>query len=189
VAEQNRAAEYGATVDEPPDSSSLVREELTSLPPKVVVVTRQRREPRSGRSWLPVVGGVFGLLAVLTIVGVTLLGRELYSLMQESDQPNRVVQSYFEAIRAGDWTTAQSHLSADLRASTGPSALRDTWQQRTRANGPVTGFAITNTNVGSYSGQRSARVVGAIGYGNAAPESRTLTLIKEGADWKLSALP
>ena len=153
------------------------------------VVSRSRRRPLSNRAWIMIIGGIFGVLALCTIGGFVWLGRDLYSLVKERDQPGTVVQAYVRAVQAHDWPRAQGTLSASLCQQNSPTMLQTAWTQREQTNGTVTGFGETNWNLRVVNGQRQATIVGTIGYSKAAPEPKVLTLVKEGGVWKLATLP
>jgi len=90
-----------------------------SPPPDNSSIAKTRRWVR----WF--VGGaivfllVTGLAVSLVVLGVRNIG------------PARdATTEYFAALKAHDWTTAQAHLSASLRATTKPADLEATWLRR-----------------------------------------------------------
>lgn len=94
-----------------------------------------------------------------------------------------------QAVQTDDWARAHGFLNASLRAQNTLTMLQTSWTQREQANGTITGFTETNTNLQVVNGQRYATITGAIGYSKVAPESKVLRLVKEGGDWKLATLP
>lgn len=58
----------------------------------VRVVTWPRRRPLGNREWMLIGGAIFVVLAICTISGFVWLGRGIYSLYKEREQPLKVVQ-------------------------------------------------------------------------------------------------
>lgn len=132
--------------------------------------------------WL--VGGIIvflllgGLAVSLVVLGVRNIG------------PARdATTEYFAALKAQDYTTAQAHLSASLRATTKPADLEATWLRREQADGAINQFKISNTNISAVNGKTTATVTGTLSYASGATDPKTITLVKEDNGWKLSSLP
>lgn len=145
--------------------------------------------PRNNRPWLWVLGGLGGL-GLLCCGGVLIfslvLGGGIATIFAATSGPREATSGHFEAIEARDWAGAQGYLSSSLRRTTSAAALQARWEGRERTRGAaVDRFSARNTNITN----NTATVAGTIHYKNGTTEERTVTLVKEGDDWKLSALP
>lgn len=139
---------------------------------------------KSRRVWWIV--GVVGGLVLLVIAALVFLGL----FLSRSIGPARdATTEYFAAVQAHDWAAAHDHLSASLRATTKPTDLEATWLRREQADGAITQFKASNTNVSSVNGTSSATVTGTLSYASGASDPKIVMLTKEDGGWKVSRLP
>ena len=138
--------------------------------------------------WWYIGGGIAGLL-LLCCIGVIVFslvaGGGVFALVQATAGPRMASQGYFDAVGAHDWAKAQSYLNSSQRKTVSPQSLQTIWSPREAANGPVTGFSVTSTNINN----NTAIVRGTVRYRNGVSEARTIDLVKEGSNWKISSLP
>ncbi len=143
---------------------------------------------RSNCVWWFVGGGIAGV-ALLCCVGVVafraLLGGGAFAAFRVTAGPRNATTGYYEAVKAQDWAQAHSYLSAPLRQTTTQAALQANWQLRERTSGRIDRFSVTNTNITN----NTATVTGTLRYQSGREEPRTVLLIKEGGDWKISTSP
>jgi hypothetical protein len=139
-----------------------------------------------------IAAGIVGVLA-LCCLGASALGIGGAFVARRAAgnviEPGNATSGYFDAIRDHNWTAAQGYLDSQLRAANSPTALQTTWTAREIPNGRVTGFSISSTNVSTNNGKTTATVSGTLSYARGTSEFKTVNLVKEGSDWKLSALP
>jgi len=138
---------------------------------------------RNNRRWLWIGGGIAGVLLLCCVGVAALFGTTLF---KATAGPRDATNGYFNAVKARDYATARTYLSASLGTATTAASLQATWSQREGRHGAVTGFSINSTDV-QYSG--TATVGGTLKYANGGTEAKTLTLVKENGAWKLTTLP
>lgn len=145
--------------------------------------------PRKSNTVWWIVGGSVGGLLLLCCLGAfafsALFGVGIFAAVQATAGPRDATTEYFEAVERRDWTAAHDHLSARLRAANTPATLQATWTRREATNGAVTGFDVDDTNITND----TATVTGTLRYQGGRSESRRVTLVKEGDDWKISSPP
>ncbi len=146
--------------------------------------------------WWWIGGGAAGLLLLCCLVTIALIPairRTVSGVAQSVGEAQNTATGYFEAIEAHDWATAQTYLSSSLRSTTTPASLETVWTRREAANGAIDRFEATNTNIRTFRGtggnQTTATVTGTLHYRTGVSEPKVVTLVNEGNDWKLSALP
>lgn len=149
------------------------------------------QRPRSSLPWI--LGGVGAALlliccCVVVIVGV-LFSRGVGGLAGNVSAAQNRADDYFSAIQSHDWNRAYSYLDSKTQATTSATALQRTWTAHETANGKITGFTATNTNVNTLNGKTTATVLGTLRYASGTTETKTVLMVKDGNDWKLSALP
>ncbi len=133
------------------------------------------------------------LCCIAALVLSPVIGRVISGATRSVGEAQNTATSYFEAIKAHDWARAQAYLSSSLRSTTTPSSLETTWMRREAANGAIDRFEVTNTQIGSFSGPGGNRttttITGTLHYRTGVSEPKVVNLVKEGNNWKLSALP
>ena len=133
--------------------------------------------------WWALGGGLLGLLglcACVGVIGVGALGGGVFALVQATAGPRAATDAYFEAVVAGDYATAHRSLSAAQRASLTPQDLA-------RLRRGLLSYSVDNVNIASTNGTTSATVTVTSSSTGGASNRETITLIKEGGDWKLTA--
>ncbi len=152
--------------------------------------------PRKSPPWLLIGGGVailliccvgVGLVGVLFsgVLGARLFGGVASDVRGAQNRDNH----YLCAIADHDWIRAYGYLDRRTQANTTTATIQRSWTARESANGRVGTFSANNTSVSTNNGKTTATVSGTLRYGNGVTETKTLQLIKEGGDWKLSSLP
>jgi len=139
-----------------------------------------------------IAAGIVGLLVVCCLGVGALAGGGAFIARRAAGNviaPGIATSGYFDAVRDHKWTSAQGYLSSQLRAANSPTTLQTTWAAREATNGRVTGFSIGNTQVSTNNGKTTATISGTLNYARGTSEFKTVNLVKEGNDWKLSALP
>jgi hypothetical protein len=139
-----------------------------------------------------IAGVIIGVLALCCLAATALgVGGALIARRAAGNviEPGNATSGYFDAVRDHNWTAAQGYLDSQLRAANSPATLQATWTARELTNGRVTGFSISNTHVSSNNGKTTATISGTLNYARGTSEFKTVNLVKEGGDWKLSALP
>lgn len=147
---------------------------------------------KSNTVWWVLGGGLVGLLALCACIGlfsVGAIGGSVVALFRATAGPRDATTAYYEAVAARDYATAQSYLNSPLRSTITPRALEATWKLREAASGPVVTFDISGTNISTTNGNTTATVTGTLRYTSGASEPKTVTLVKEGDDWRISSAP
>jgi hypothetical protein len=149
------------------------------------------QRPRSNLPW--VIGGVVGVLLLLccivAVVAGVLISRGVGGLAGNIVAAQNRADDYFAAIQARDWNRAYGYLDRQTQSGTSTAALQRTWTARETANGRIVGFTATNTNVNTNNGRTTATIIGTLRYDSGTSETKTILMVKEGDEWKLSALP
>ena len=146
---------------------------------------------RSKRGWW-IGGGVAVLLLCCCIAGVLAVAlgpRLVRGTAGNITGAREATTGYYDAVRDHNWSKAHGYLSNSLGSSITQSALRTLWTAQELSKGRVTGFSITNTNVSSNNGRTTAVVTGTVRYDKGSSETKTVNLVKEGANWRLANLP
>lgn len=146
---------------------------------------------RSKRGWW-IGGGIAVVLLCCCIAGLfafTLGPRLVRSTAGNITGARDATTGYYDAVRDHNWSKAHSYLSNSLGSSMTPSALQTLWTAQEFSKGRVTSFSVTNTNVSSNNGRTTAIVTGTVHYDKGSSETKTVNLVKEGADWRLANLP
>jgi hypothetical protein len=134
-------------------------------------------------------GGILLLCCLAAVIGGVLISRGIGSVAGNITAAQNRAQDYFAAIEAHDWSRAYSYLDSRTQSTTSTAALQRTWTARETANGRIAGFSTTDTNVNTNNGKTTATVLGTLRYDTGITETKTVRLVKEGEEWKLSALP
>lgn len=150
----------------------------------------------SKRIWWIVGGSVAGGLA-LCCVGLflmsTLFGVGIFkgvsSVAGNVSGAQAAATGYFGEVRGHNWVGARDYLDASLRARTPAAAIEASWTRTEAANGRVTSFSATNTNISTNNGRTTATVTGTVRYATGTTEEKIVRLVKEGDAWRLPALP
>ena len=139
---------------------------------------------RGGKTlWWALGGGLLGLLglcACVGVIGVGALGGGVFALVQATAGPRDATSAYFEAVVAGDYATAHRSLSAAQRASLTPQDLA-------RIRRGLLSYSVDDVNIANTNGATSATVTVTSSTTGGASNRETITLVKEGKDWKLTA--
>lgn len=132
--------------------------------------------------WWVLGGGLLGLLglcACVGVIGVGALGGGVFALVQATAGPRAATDAYFEAVVGGDYATAHRYLSAAQRASLTPQDLA-------RLRRGLNSYSVDNVNITSTNGMTSATATVTSSSTGGASNRETITLVKEGGDWKLA---
>ncbi|CAA9588325.1 MAG: hypothetical protein AVDCRST_MAG18-4349 [uncultured Thermomicrobiales bacterium] len=149
--------------------------------------------PKRGKRGLWIGGGIAAVLLLCcvgaTIVGVILGPRLVRVTAGNIGGARNATEGYYDAVRDHDWAGAHDYLSRSLGSSISPTALQTLWTTKETTVGRVSSFSVTNTNVSSNNGRTTAIVTGTLRYARGSSETKTVNLVKEGDDWRLSNLP
>lgn len=151
--------------------------------------------PRQSKTWLWVLGVIGAMLVVIfcCVGGILLsggLGLALFAnTASDMTGANATARGYYDEVQAHNWTRAQGYLSSTLKPSVTTTTLQTYWSAVEIANGTVSSFTITNTNISTNNGKTTATITGTLRYSQGKEETKVLNLVKEGSDWKLNTAP
>ena len=149
------------------------------------------QRPRSSLPWI--LGGVGAAVLLICCVGVVVAGvlisRGVGSLAGNISAAQNRADDYYSAIQSHDWSRAYGYLDSKTQSTTTTAVIQRTWTARETANGRITGYSATNTSVNTLNGKTTATVIGTLRYSSGTTETTTVYLVKDGNDWKFSALP
>ncbi len=137
--------------------------------------------------------GIAGLL-LLCCVGVVgmsaIFGPRLFqSAAGNITGAQNAAKGYYDAVGAHSWSKAHGYLSKTLGATVSENSLQTLWTAQEISTGRVSSFNVTGTNIASNNGVTTATITGTVRYAKGTSDTKTVHLVKENGDWKISTLP
>ena len=153
--------------------------------PPAPTYMQPQQQPKSSLRWLwitlAIVGGVIVLICggciVASIAGIGLFARTI--------APVGVADSYYNAIKSQNYSTAYTYLDTNLTTSSGQQLTQDVYVQGAQAldtsEGTVSDFTVKSWNVTNSTATVSVTVT----RGSKTYDVH-LKLTQEGSDWKIT---